>query len=29
MGTTITNEKLIKEEIKRRLNMGTACYDLV
>jgi hypothetical protein len=26
LGTTITNENLIQEEIKRRLNLGNACY---
>jgi hypothetical protein len=25
-GTTITNQNLIQEEIKRRLNSGNACY---
>jgi ribosomal protein S2 len=25
-GTTITNQNLIQEEIKRRLNSGKACY---
>jgi hypothetical protein len=25
LGTTIINEKLIQEEIKRRLNYGNAC----
>jgi hypothetical protein len=25
-GTTVTNQKLIHEEIKRRLNSGNACY---
>jgi hypothetical protein len=24
-GTAITNQKLIQEEIKRRLNLGNAC----
>jgi hypothetical protein len=28
-GTTITNENLIHEEIKRRLNSGNACYHSV
>jgi hypothetical protein len=28
-GTTITNKKLIQEEIKSRLNSGNACYHLV
>jgi hypothetical protein len=27
LGTTITNQKLIQEEIKRRLNLGNACYN--
>jgi hypothetical protein len=26
MGTTVTNQKVIQEEIKRRLNLGNACY---
>jgi hypothetical protein len=26
LGTTVTNENLIQEEIKRRLNSGNACY---
>jgi hypothetical protein len=26
LGTTVTNQNLIKEEIKRRLNSGNACY---
>jgi hypothetical protein len=26
LGTTITNQNLIQEEIKRRLNLGNACY---
>jgi hypothetical protein len=26
LGTTITNENLIQEEIKGRLNSGNACY---
>jgi hypothetical protein len=26
LGTTITNENLIPEEIERRLNSGNACY---
>jgi hypothetical protein len=26
LGTTITNQNLIHEEIKRRLNSGNACY---
>jgi hypothetical protein len=29
MGTTITNQNLIQEEIKWRLNSGNACYSLV
>jgi ribosomal protein S2 len=29
LGTTITNQNLIQEEIKRRLNSGNACYHLV
>jgi hypothetical protein len=29
LGTTITNQILIQEEIKRRLNSGTACYHSV
>jgi ribosomal protein S2 len=28
-GTTITNQNLIQEEIKRRLNLGNACYHSV
>jgi hypothetical protein len=28
-GTTITNQSLVQEEIKRRLNSGNACYHLV
>jgi hypothetical protein len=28
-GTTITNQKRIQEEIKRRLNSGNACYHSV
>jgi hypothetical protein len=27
LGTTITNQNLIQEEIKRRSNSGNACYD--
>jgi hypothetical protein len=27
--TTITNQNLIQEEIKRKLNSGNACYHLV
>jgi ribosomal protein S2 len=26
LGTTITNQNLIQEDIKRRLNSGNACY---
>jgi hypothetical protein len=26
LGTTVTNQNLIQEEIKRRLNSGSACY---
>jgi hypothetical protein len=29
LGTTITNQNLIQEEIKRRLNSGTACHRSV
>jgi hypothetical protein len=29
IGTTITNQNLIQEEIKRRLNSGNACYHSV
>jgi hypothetical protein len=29
LGTTVTNENLIEEEIKRRLNSGNACYNSV
>jgi hypothetical protein len=29
LGTTITNQNLIQEEIKRRLNSGNACYHSV
>jgi hypothetical protein len=29
LGTTITNENLIQEEIKRRLNSGNACYHSI
>jgi hypothetical protein len=29
LGTTITNENLIQEEIKRKLNSGNACYHAV
>jgi hypothetical protein len=27
LGTTITNQNLIQEEIKRRMNSDNACYD--
>jgi hypothetical protein len=27
LGSTVTNQNLIQEEIKRRLNSGNACYD--
>jgi hypothetical protein len=26
LGTTVTNQNLIQEEIKRRMNSGNACY---
>jgi hypothetical protein len=26
LGTTVTNQGLIQEEVKRRLNSGNACY---
>jgi hypothetical protein len=26
LGTTVTNQNLIQEEIERRLNSGNACY---
>jgi hypothetical protein len=26
LGTTVSNQNLIQEEIKRRLNAGNACY---
>jgi ribosomal protein S2 len=26
LGTTVTNQNLIQDEIKRRLNSGNACY---
>jgi hypothetical protein len=26
LGTTVTNQNFIQEEIKRRLNLGNACY---
>jgi hypothetical protein len=29
MGTIVTNQNLIREEIKRRLNLGNACYHSV
>jgi hypothetical protein len=29
LGTTVTNQNLIQEEIKRRLNSGSACYHSV
>jgi hypothetical protein len=29
LGTTVTNQNLIQEEIKRRLNYGNACYHSV
>jgi hypothetical protein len=29
LGTTVTNQNLIEEEIKRRLNSGYACYHSV
>jgi hypothetical protein len=29
LGTTATNQNLIQEEIKRRLNSGNACYSSV
>jgi hypothetical protein len=29
LGTTVTNQKLIQEEIKRRLNSDNACYHLI
>jgi hypothetical protein len=29
LGTTITNQNLIQDEIKRRLNSGNACYHSV
>jgi hypothetical protein len=29
LGTTITNQNLIQEEIKRRLNSGNSCYHSV
>jgi hypothetical protein len=29
LGTTVTNQNLIQEKIKRRLNSGNACFHLV
>jgi hypothetical protein len=29
LGKTVTNQNLIQEEIKRRMNFGNACYHLV
>jgi hypothetical protein len=29
LGVTVTNQNLIQEEIKRRLNSGNACYHSV
>jgi hypothetical protein len=29
LGTTVTNQNLIQEDIKRRLNSGIACYHSV
>jgi hypothetical protein len=29
LGTTITNQNLIQDEMKRRLNSGNACYHSV
>jgi hypothetical protein len=29
LGTTVTHQNLIQEEIKRRLNSGNACYHSV
>jgi len=29
LGTTVTNESCIQEEIKSRLNLGNACYRSV
>jgi hypothetical protein len=29
LGTTLTNQNLIQEEIKKRLNSGIACYHSV
>jgi hypothetical protein len=29
LGTTVTNQNLVQEQIKRRLNSGNACYHLL
>jgi hypothetical protein len=29
LGTTVTNQNIIQEEIKRRMNSGNACYHSV
>jgi hypothetical protein len=29
LGTTVTNQNLIQEEIQRRLSLGNACYHSV
>jgi hypothetical protein len=29
LGTAVTNQNIIEEEIRRRLNSGNACYHLV
>jgi hypothetical protein len=29
LGTTVTNQNLIQEEMKRRLNSGNACYNSI
>jgi hypothetical protein len=29
LGTTVTNQNLIQQEIKRRLNLGNVCYHSV
>jgi hypothetical protein len=29
LGTTVTNQNLIREEIKRRLNLRNDCYHLI
>jgi hypothetical protein len=29
LGTTVTNQNLVQDEIKRRLNSGNACYHSV